>query len=193
MPTHKTTIEFVQGSVLDQDVDAIVNAANTAMRGGGGIDGAIHKAAGRQLMNELIRVAPHGAKAGTAVITKGYALKQPYVIHTPGPVWHGGKSGEPDLLASSYRSCLEQADKKQLKSLAFCSISTGIYGYPLDLAAPLALQTVMEYLNEHLDTSLERIVFAMFKPEEFAAFTQAWDALLRETALLEASDAGGEG
>ena len=185
MQTHKTSIEFVQGSVLDQDVDAIVNAANTAMRGGGGVDGAIHKAAGRKLMNELIRVAPNGAKTGTAVITKGHMLKQPYVIHTPGPVWKGGKNDEAERLASSYRSCLEKAEEKGLKSLAFCSISTGIYGYPLDQAATLAVRTVMEYLKDHPDTSLERVVFAMYQAHEHAAFTQAFTDICNEPPQLE--------
>ena len=175
--THKTAIEFVQGSVLEQDVDAIVNAANTAMRGGGGVDGAIHKAAGKQLMNELIRVAPNGAKTGTAVITKGHLLKQPYVIHTPGPVWKGGHSNEAERLASSYRSCLEKAEERGLTSIAFCSISTGIYGYPLALAAPLAVRTVMEYLRDHSDTTLERVVFAMYQKHEYLAFTEAFAGL----------------
>ena len=177
MQTHKTSIEFVQGSVLDQDVDAIVNAANTAMRGGGGVDGAIHKAAGKQLMNELIRVAPNGAKTGTAVITKGHLLKQPYVIHTPGPVWKGGNSSEAERLASSYRSCLEKAEEKGLTSIAFCSISTGIYGYPLALAAPLAVRTVMEYLRDHPETTLERVVFAMYQKHEYTAFVEAFAGL----------------
>ena len=173
MKIHNTTVEVVSGSVIEQDVEAIVNAANTAMRGGGGVDGAIHRAAGRQLMNELIRVAPHGAKTGTAVLTPGYALKQPYVIHTPGPVWNGGGNGEPEKLASSYRACLELADKQGLKSIAFCSISTGVYRYPLDKAAPLALETVIEYLNERLDTRLTRIVFAMYQDSEYSAFRDA--------------------
>ncbi len=173
MRIHNTTIDVVSGSVIEQDVEAIVNAANTAMRGGSGVDGAIHRAAGRQLMNELIRVAPHGAKTGTAVITPGYALKQSHVIHTPGPVWNGGGNGEPEKLASSYRSCLELADKQGLTSIAFCSISTGVYRYPLDQAAPLAVQTVAEYLSENLDTSLTRVVFAMYQEAEFEAFRAA--------------------
>ena len=155
----------------------MVNAANTAMRGGGGIDGIIHKAAGRELLTELIRAAPQGAKTGTAIITPGYHLKQPYIIHTPGPVWHGGTSGEPDLLASSYRSCLEAADAQRLKSIAFCSISTGIYSYPLDKAVPLALRTVKDYLDSHPDTTLDRVVFAMYGQNEYQAFSQAWVAL----------------
>lgn len=183
MPIHKTTIEIVKGSVLDQDVDAIVNAVNTAMRGGGGVDGAIHQAAGRQLMNELIRVAPHGAKTGTAVLTKGYALKQPYIIHTPGPVWHGGGSGEAEQLASSYRSCLEKAEASGLKSLAFCSVSTGVYRFPLEKAAPLALKTTLEYLNNHPETTLERVVFALYQTGEYEAFRSAWEALLSKAEI----------
>lgn len=177
MQIYNTTVEVVRGSVLAQDVEAIVNAANTSMRGGGGVDGAIHRAAGKGLMAELIQVAPHGAKTGTAVFTGGHDLKQAYVIHTPGPYWNGGNSGEADKLASSYRSCLEKADEKRVKSLAFCSISTGIYGYPLDQAAPLAVATVKEYLCRRPDTSLERVVFAMFQDTEFRAFTQALEAM----------------
>ena len=143
------------------------------MRGGGGVDGAIHRAAGKGLMEELIRAAPHGAKRGTAVITGGHHLKQPYIIHTPGPVWNGGRSNEAEKLASSYRSCLERAEEKGLKNIAFCSISTGIYGYPLEQAAPIALKTVREYLEAHPDTSLERVVFAMFQQAEYEAFRKA--------------------
>jgi O-acetyl-ADP-ribose deacetylase (regulator of RNase III) len=170
---NNTTIEVVQGSVLEQDVEAIVNAANTAMRGGGGVDGAIHRAAGRGLMAELERAAPNGAKTGTAVLTGGHHLKQSYIIHTPGPVWKGGGSQEADKLASCYRSCLVVADQQGLTSLAFCSISTGIYGYPLSQAAPLAVETVTEYLHAHPETSLTRIVFAMYQALEYTAFTEA--------------------
>ena len=180
MSVHKTTVAVVEGSMLDQKVDAVVNAANEQMRGGNGIDGMIHQRAGRGLLDELKKVAPIGAKTGTAVITGGHGLIQPHIIHTPGPVWHGGASGEAKLLASSYRSCLEVADANGLKSIAFCSISTGIFGYPLDKAAPLAIKTVREYLDAHPDTSLERVVFAMYQAPEFQAFTQAWDAIRAE-------------
>lgn len=180
MSTHNTTIEIVKGSVVEQDVDAIVNAANTAMRGGGGIDGVIHRAAGKGLLTELQRVAPNGAKTGAAVLTKGHQLKQPYIIHTPGPVWKGGRANEAEKLASSYQSCLEKAEEKGLKSIAFCSISTGVYLYPLDLAAPIALGTVKEYLDAHPETSLERVVFAMYQTPEYQAFTDAWEALQEE-------------
>ena len=180
MPTHSTTIEIVRGGVVDQDVDAIVNAANTAMRGGGGIDGVIHRAAGRGLMAELEKAAPNGAKTGAAVITGGHNLKQPHIIHTPGPVWKGGGAKEAEKLAMCYRSCLEKAAEKGLKSIAFCSISTGIYGYPLDKAASVALGTVSEYLDSHPDTLLERVVFAMYQAPEYQAFTKAWDAIQAE-------------
>ena len=174
---NNTTLEVVRGSVIDQDVDAIVNAANTSMRGGGGVDGAIHRAAGKALREELVQAAPHGAKTGTAVITGGHALKQRHVLHTPGPVWNGGGRGEADKLASCYRSCLELADRHHVTSLAFCSISTGIYGYPLGQAAPLAVRTTVDYLQAHPDTSLTRLVFAMFQETEYDAFTQALAAV----------------
>ena len=173
MKINNTTVEVVHESMMHQKVDAIVNAANPALAGGGGITGVIFGAAGKGLPAEIRQKYPQGTPTGTAVITGGHDLKQPYIIHTPGPVWHGGNSGEPDLLASSYRSCLEVADKAGLKSVAFCSISTGIYGYPLDQAAPLALKTVTEYLKAHPETTLERVVFAMFGQNEYDAFVKA--------------------
>lgn len=173
------TIEIIKGSVIDQDVDVVVNAANTALRGGGGIDGVIHKVAGKPLMAELIKVAPNGTKTGSAVLTKGFGLKQPYILHTPGPVWKGGGANEAIKLASCYRSCLEKADAKKLLSIAFCSISTGIYGYPIGEAAPLALRTVIEFLDTHPETTLERIVFALYMEPEYRAFKTAWEGMLK--------------
>ena len=163
--------------MIEQDVVVVVNAANTALRGGGGIDGVIHRAAGKPLMAELIRVAPNGTKTGSAVLTKGFGLKQPYILHTPGPVWKGGNANEATKLASCYRSCLEKADEKGLTSIAFCSISTGIYGYPINEAAPLALRTVTEYLDTHPETTLERVVFAMYQEPEYRAFVKAWEGM----------------
>ncbi len=183
MQTNKTTIEIVKGSVIEQDVDVVVNAANTALRGGGGIDGVIHRAAGKPLMAELIRVAPNGTKTGSAVITKGFGLKQPFILHTPGPVWKGGGANEAVKLASCYRSCLEKADEKGLNSIAFCSISTGIYGYPVNEAAAVALRTVAEYLDAHPETALERIVFAMYQEPEYRAFVKAWEGMQAEPGL----------
>ena len=173
MKINNTTVEIVNDSMMHQKVDAIVNAANPALADGGGITGVIFGAAGKGLLAEIRQKYPQGTPTGTAVITGGHDLKQPNIIHTPGPVWHGGNSGEPDLLASSYRSCLEVADVQKLKSIAFCSISTGIYGYPLDQAAPLALKTVTEYLKAHPKTTVERVVFAMFGQKEYDAFVKA--------------------
>ena len=182
MKINNTTVEVVHESMMHQKVDAIVNAANPALADGGGITGKIFEAAGKGLPAEIRQKYPQGAPTGTAVITCGHDLKQPYIIHTPGPVWHGGNSGEPGLLASSYRSCLEVADVQKLKSIAFCSISTGNYLYPLDKAAPLALKTVRDYLKAHPETTLERVVFAMFMPDEFAAFMKASAEVYGEAA-----------
>ena len=177
MNTQNSKIEIVSGSVLAQEVDAVVNAANTAMRGGGGIDGVIHRAAGRGLLAELEKVAPNGAKTGAAVLTKGHNLSQPYILHVAGPVWKGGGAKEAEKLAQSYRSCLEKADEKGLTSIAFCSISTGVYAYPLALAAPIALGTAQEFLDTHPDTPLERVVFALFQKPELLAFQKAWQEI----------------
>ncbi len=173
MKINQTEITVAHGSVTDQDVDAIVNAANVAMRGGGGIDGRIHAAAGPALLEELRRVAPNGAPTGSAVMTAGHGLKQPYIIHTPGPVWHGGSRGEKDLLASCYRNSLQLAHDRRLSSIAFCSISTGIYGYPLAQAASISIQTVKQFLESAPDTTLRRVVFAMYGATEFREFSQA--------------------
>jgi O-acetyl-ADP-ribose deacetylase (regulator of RNase III) len=170
---NQTTLQIVRGSVTDQHVDAIVNAANTAMRGGGGIDGRIHDSAGPGLLEELKRVAPNGAETGTAVLTSGHRLKQPYIIHTPGPVWHGGTRGEPEKLAACYRSAARLAHEHRLTSMAFCSISTGIYGYPLEQAAPLAIRTIIDFLQQTPQTSLRRCIFAMYQHDEFLEFSKA--------------------
>src|SRR3569833_114091 len=170
---NETIIQVAHGSVTDQDVDAIVNAANTGMRGGGGIDGRIHRAAGPKMMEELIRVAPHGAKTSEVLVTGGHNLKQKLVFHTAGPVWSGGKKNEPDLLANCYRNCIDAAAKRGLESLAYCSISTGVYRFRIALAAPLAVSTVMDYLRAHASTSLRRVIFAMYGADEFDEFTKA--------------------
>ncbi|AIE85066.1 macro domain-containing protein [Fimbriimonas ginsengisoli] len=160
-------IEVVRGSLLEQDVEAIVNAANTAMRGGSGIDGAIHRAAGKELIGELMRVAPHGAKAGKVVVTPGFKTGFRYIFHTAGPIWRGGLNGEPALLADCYRNATLEAERLGVRTLGFCSISTGVYSYPLERAAPIALNTVRETA-----TNLDRVVFAMFGEKEYEVFAK---------------------
>jgi O-acetyl-ADP-ribose deacetylase (regulator of RNase III) len=139
-------ITVVQGDITKQKVDAIVNAANEALRGGGGVDGAIHRAAGPELLEECIQIG--GCPTGEARITKGYRLPARYVIHTVGPVWQGGDRGEPEKLAACYRNALKLAAGNGVRTIAFPGISTGVYGYPLDDATRLAITTVRDCLAE---------------------------------------------
>ncbi len=172
LTVRETRIEVVRGSVLDQDVEAIVNAANVMMRGGGGVDGAIHAAAGRELLDELRRLAPRGCHPGEVILTGGHALKQKHILHTPGPIWFGGFRHEPVVLAKCYRNCLIKASEHGLESIAFCSISTGAYRFPIEKASRIAVSTVAEWLHDQ-QTPLRRLVFAMRQEEEHRCFTQA--------------------
>ena len=149
-------IEVILGDITRQPVDAIVNAANCSLLGGGGVDGAIHRAAGPELLAECRSL--HGCETGKAKITKGYRLPAKYVIHTPGPVWHGGGSGEPELLASCYRSCLELASQNGCETVDFPSISTGVYHFPLEKAAEIAIGTIAAFLREHPEIRRVRMV-----------------------------------
>jgi len=151
-----STIELVQGDITKQDVGAIVNAANSSLLGGGGVDGAIHRAAGHELLEECRTL--DGCETGSAKITRGYKLKARHVIHAVGPVYHDGTHGEPGLLASAYRTCLELASQNNCASVAFPAISTGIYGYPMKDAAHIAFQTIIDYLKQHPEISLVRYV-----------------------------------
>jgi len=149
-------IELIEGDVTRQKLDAIVNAANTDLAPGGGVCGAIHAAAGPMLAQECFTLG--GANTGEAKITKGYDLPAEWVIHTPGPQWRGGDHGERELLASSYRHSLELAGEKNLRTIAFPSISTGIFGFPIDEAAPIAIEVAKEFLEENPDFELVRFV-----------------------------------
>ena len=153
---NKGILSLVEGDITQQDTDAIVNAANKSLRGGGGVDGAIHRAGGPKILEECIRIGR--CETGEAVITSGGNLKARYVIHTVGPVYRDGLHNEPGLLKNAYENCLRLASSKGLKSIAFPSISTGAYGYPLDEAAGIALSTAIQYLKEHNDIDLVRFV-----------------------------------
>ena len=162
-------IRVIQGDITIQDVDAVVNAANTSLLGGGGVDGAIHRAAGPELLAECRTLG--GCPTGDAKITRGYRLAAKWVVHAVGPVWHGGGAGEADLLASAYRRSLEEAVKAGAGSVAFPAISTGAYGYPKDAAAEIAVASIRAFLAAH--PQLEEVRLVCFSEDSAQAHRRA--------------------
>lgn len=156
-------MQIILGDITQLKVDAIVNAANSSLLGGGGVDGAIHKAAGPELLNECRSLG--GCKTGDAKLTKGYRLPARFIIHTVGPVWQGGSRGEPELLAQCYRKCMEIAIEHKFESIAFPAISTGIYKYPKDLAAEIAVNTCYEEMQKN--GASQKITFCCFDSENY--------------------------
>ena len=171
---NQATISLVQGDITQQSLDAIVNAANSSLMGGGGVDGAIHRAGGPRILEECKKIVARQGRlpTGKAVITTGGNLPAKYVIHTVGPVWHGGSANEDQLLASAYRESLLVAEKHKLKSLAFPSISTGAYGYPVDMAAKVAVQTVAAFLKNEA-FSVTEVRFVLFDKTTYETYARA--------------------
>lgn len=172
MPPLKDRISVIQGDITKLDVDAITNAANEAMLGGGGVDGAIHRASGPLLLDECRKVG--GCPTGEARITGGYNLPAKYIIHTVGPVWDGGGYGEPALLASCYQNVLSLAEQHEVKSIAFPCISTGVYGYPKAEACDVAVSTTLEWLGDHVLP--ERVIFCCFGDDDYELYQRRLQA-----------------
>jgi len=159
-------IELFKGDITKLEVDAIVNAANTTLLGGGGVDGAIHRAAGKGLLDECRTL--NGCGTGNAKITKGYNLPAKFVIHTVGPIWHGGSSGEPEKLISCYRRSLEIAVENEVKTIAFPNLSTGVYGYPKKEAAEAAISEVRRFLKGN--QLIKKVIFCVFDDENYSLY-----------------------
>lgn len=177
---RKAKICLIQGDIIDVDTDAIVNATNPTLMGGGGVDGAIHCKGGPKILEECKHIRniewSNGLPTGKAVITSGGKLKAKYIIHTVGPVWRGGTRSEPELLAEAYRNSLKLAVSKGLKTIAFPSISTGAYGYPIEKTSRIAIATVKEFLNK--EDKLEKVVFVLFTRHDLEIYKEAAKEIL---------------
>lgn len=174
-----TRVTMLVGDITEQEVDAVVNAANSSLLGGSGVDGAIHRAGGPGILEEckIIRRKQGGCPTGEAVITTGGKLPAKYVIHTVGPVWRGGDEGESEYLKKCYLNSLEVAAQNNIKTIAFPAISTGAYGYPKEEAAVIALSTVRKALDTRFRRIFEEIRFVLFHPEDLEIYLQAWEGL----------------
>ena len=174
----KTKLSLIQGDITLQETEAIVNAANTSLLGGGGVDGAIHRAGGPKILEECkaIRAKQGGCPTGEAVITTGGNMKTKYVIHTVGPVWSGGNRGEEQLLRNAYYNSLDLAREKGIKSVSFPSISTGVYRFPIDKASRIALNTVKEFVQEH---NFVEVRFTLFSERDLKAYEDALKEICR--------------
>jgi len=181
----KAKVRLIQGDITEIDADAIVNAANSSLMGGGGVDGAIHRKGGPKILEECKRIRaaewPNGLPTGKAVITSGGNLKAKNVIHTVGPIWHGGTSGEAELLANAYRNSLRLAVSKGLKTVAFPSISTGAYGYPIEKASCIAIKTVKNFLES--EDWLDMVIFVLFSEHDFKIYEKMAREILGMTNI----------
>jgi len=170
---NNTEVSLVLGDITRTDTEAIVNAANSGLRGGGGVDGAIHRAGGPAIMEECRKIG--SCPTGSAVVTTAGNLPARYIIHAVGPIYRGGNQGEPEALKSAYKESMKRATEKNLKSVSFPAISAGVYGYPLDEAARIALETVSDYLKSY--SGIERVQFVLFDQRTFDAFDRALKSL----------------
>jgi O-acetyl-ADP-ribose deacetylase len=170
---NQAELSLIQGDITRQTTDAIVNAANSELVGGGGVDGAIHRAGGPAILEECKQIVARQGRlpTGQAVITTAGKMASKHVIHTVGPVWRGGDHSEPELIASAYRESLKLAAANNLASISFPSISTGVYGYPMDLAAPIALKEIISFLKQ--PSSIKKVVFVLHDPRTFVAYAAA--------------------
>ena len=180
---NQVKLSLIRGDITQQDTDAIVNAANPSLMGGGGVDGAIHRAGGPTILGECKQIVANQGRlpTGKAVITTGGNLNAKYVIHTVGPIWHGGDRNEAELLSSAYRESLKLAADRNLTSISFPSISTGAYGYPLDKAARVALRAVTSFLKEK-NTSVKEVIFVLFDSSTHESYCAALKELILKVA-----------
>jgi O-acetyl-ADP-ribose deacetylase (regulator of RNase III) len=178
---NQAKLRIIQGDITEQATDAIVNAANSSLMGGGGVDGAIHRAGGAAILEECKQIVSRQGRlpTGKAVMTTAGNLKASYLIHTVGPIWHGGNKGEAELLAGAYQESLKLAVENHLASVSFPSISTGAYAYPLDKASRVAIRAVNAFLRQSV-TSLREVVFVLFDSQTFGAYSSALVEIIRQ-------------